>query len=130
MCVFAIYYSYLVLKPVLSFSNAQLFVSHFKFSLLFLQTFYSWLFHIFIRSFHLKFLECMSLLFIISGAARSCPAVCNPMDWAHHTSLFMGFSRQEHWTGLPFPSLGDLPHPATEPPFPVSPALAGRFFTN
>ena len=27
----------------------------------------------------------------------------------------MGFSRQEYWSGLPFPSPGDLPHPGTEP---------------
>ena len=32
----------------------------------------------------------------------------------------MGFSRQEHWSGLPFPSPGDLPDPENEP---VSPAL-------
>ena len=38
----------------------------------------------------------------------------------------MGFPRQEYWSVLPFPSPGDLPHPGTEP---VSPALAGRFFT-
>ena len=39
----------------------------------------------------------------------------------------MGFSRQEYWSGLPFPPPGDLPDPGTEP---VSPALAGRFFTT
>ena len=50
MCVFEIYYSYLVLKPVLSFFNVQFFVSQFLFSLLFLQTFYTCLFHVFIRS--------------------------------------------------------------------------------
>ena len=38
----------------------------------------------------------------------------------------MGFSRQEHWNGLPFPSPGDLPDPGIEP---VAPALAGGFFT-
>ena len=38
----------------------------------------------------------------------------------------MGSSRQEYWSGLPFPSPGDLPHPETEA---VSPALAGGFFT-
>ena len=37
----------------------------------------------------------------------------------------MGLSWQEYWNGLPFPSLGDLPDPGTEP---ASPALAGRFF--
>ena len=39
----------------------------------------------------------------------------------------MQFPRQEHWSGLPFPSPGDLPHPGFKPPFPV---LAGRFFTT
>ena len=39
----------------------------------------------------------------------------------------MGFSRQEHWSGLPFPSPGDLPDPGMEP---ASPALAGGFFTT
>ena len=37
------------------------------------------------------------------------------------------FSRQEYWSGLPFPSLGDLPDPGIEP---MSPALAGGFFTS
>ena len=39
----------------------------------------------------------------------------------------MGFPRQEHWSGLPFPSPGDLPHPVTEL---ESPALAGGFFAT
>ena len=38
----------------------------------------------------------------------------------------MGFSRQEYWIALPFPSLGDLPDPGIKP---NSPALAGGFFT-
>ena len=37
----------------------------------------------------------------------------------------MGFSRQEYWSGLPFPSPGDIPNPEIEP---GKPALAGRFF--
>ena len=40
--------------------------------------------------------------------------------------LSMGFSRQDYWSGLPFPSLGDLPDSEIEP---ESLALAGRFFT-
>ena len=35
----------------------------------------------------------------------------------------MGFPRQEYWSGLPFPSPGDLPDPGIEPMSPVSPAL-------
>ena len=44
--------------------------------------------------------------------------------------LSVGFSRQEHLSGLPCPLSGDLPSPGTEPESPVSPALAGRFFTT
>ena len=43
--------------------------------------------------------------------------------------LSMGFSRQEYWSGLPFPPLGDLPNPGIESLSLASPALAGRFFT-
>jgi len=42
----------------------------------------------------------------------------------------MGFFRQEYWSGLSFPSSEDLPDPGIEPMPPVSPALAGRFFTT
>ena len=38
----------------------------------------------------------------------------------------MGFSRQEHWSWLPFPPAGDLPDPGIKP---KCPALAGGFFT-
>ena len=48
----------------------------------------------------------------------------------HQAPLSMGFSQQEHWSGWPFPSPGDLPHPGTEPTSPVSPALVGGFFTT
>ena len=49
-----------------------------------------------------------------------------PWTVAYQAPLPMGFSRQEYWSGLPFPSLGDLLDPGIEP---VSPAMAGRFFT-
>ena len=48
-----------------------------------------------------------------------------PWTVAHQASLSMGFPKQEHWSGLPFPSPGDLTDPGIEP---ASPALAGRFF--
>ena len=50
-----------------------------------------------------------------------------PQTVARQAPLSMGFPRQEYWSGLPFPSLEDLPNPGTEP---VSPALADRFFTT
>ena len=45
---------------------------------------------------------------------------------ARQAPLSMGFPRQEHWSGLPFPSPRHLPHPGIEL---ESPALAGGFFT-
>ena len=42
--------------------------------------------------------------------------------------LSMGFSKQEYWRGLPFPSPGDPPNPGVEPRSPASSALAGEFF--
>ena len=61
--------------------------------------------------------------------AKSCPALCDPMDVAHQTPLSMGFPRQEYWSGLPFPPPGDLPHPGIKPESPALPSLPGRFFT-
>ena len=46
---------------------------------------------------------------------------------ARHAPLSMGFSRQEYWSGLPFPSPGELLAPGIEPTPLMSPALAGRF---
>ena len=53
-----------------------------------------------------------------------------PWTVARQTPLSMGLSRQECWSGLPFPSPGDLPHPGNEPVSPKSAALAGEFFTT
>ena len=49
---------------------------------------------------------------------------------AHQAPLSMRFSRQEYWCGLPVPPSRDLPDPGIESAFPMSPALAGRFFTT
>ena len=35
---------------------------------------------------------------------QSCPTLCDPIDRSHNTPPSLGFSRQEHWSGLPFPS--------------------------
>ena len=48
---------------------------------------------------------------------------------AHQALLSMGFSQQEYWSGLPFPTPGDLPHPEIEPASLASPVLGGRFVT-
>ena len=62
-----------------------------------------------------------------SSVIQSCPTLCDPMDCRPQAPLSMGFPRQEYWSGLPFLSPGDLPHPGIEP---RSPALAGGFFTT
>ena len=51
-----------------------------------------------------------------SEVAQSCPTLCDPMDSGlHQAPPSMGFSRQEYWSGLPFPSPGNLPDPGIEP---------------
>ena len=50
-----------------------------------------------------------------------------PWTAAHQAPLSMGFSRQEHWSGLPFPSPGDLPDPGIEP---RSPTLEAEALTS
>ena len=56
----------------------------------------------------------------LCSVTQLCPTLCNPMAVAHQAPLSMGFSRLEHWSGLPCPSLWDLPNPGIEP---RSPAL-------
>ena len=58
--------------------------------------------------------------------AKLCPTLATPWTVAHRAPLSMGFPGQEYWSGLPFPSPGDLPDPGAKP---ESPALACRFFT-
>ena len=50
-----------------------------------------------------------------SEVTQSCPTLCDPMDSSlHQAPLSMGFSRQEYWNGLPFPSLENLSNPGSE----------------
>ena len=51
--------------------------------------------------------------------AKSCPILATPWTAACQAPLPMGFSRQEYWSGLPFPSPGDLPDPGIEPRYPL-----------
>ena len=64
---------------------------------------------------------CVSLLFSCSVMSDS---FVTPWTAARQAPLSVGFSRQEYWRGLPFPSPGDLPNPGIEPVFP---ALVGGF---
>ena len=59
--------------------------------------------------------------------APSCPTLSTPWTIAHQAPLSLEFSRQAYWSGLSFPTSGHLPNPGIEP---VSPALAGGFFTT
>ena len=59
-----------------------------------------------------------------------CPTFCGPWIVAHQAPLSMALSRQEYWSGLPSPTVGDLPDPGIQPTSLASPALAGRFITN
>ena len=72
--------------------------------------------------------SCMRLVF---GLVLSCVRFfVTPWTVAHQAPLSMGFSRQDYWSGLPFPSPGDLPSPGVKPISLVSPALEGGFFTT
>ena len=53
---------------------------------------------------------------------KSCLTLATPWTVACQAPLSMGFSRQEYWSGLPFPSPRDLPNPGL--------LYSGRFFTN
>ena len=63
----------------------------------------------------------------VGSVTKLCLTLCDPMDYSLPGLSVHGISRQEYCSGLPFPSPGDLPNPETEP---VSPALAGGFFTT
>ena len=51
--------------------------------------------------------------------ARSCPTLCALWTVARQAPLSVEFSRQRYWSGLPFPSLGNLPDPGIEPRSPT-----------
>ena len=55
------------------------------------------------------------------------PLFMTPWTVAYHAPPSMGFSRQEYWGGLPFPSLKDLPDPGIEPRSPALQAAALPF---
>ena len=66
---------------------------------------------------------------VVSYALRPC-GLYSLLGFSVHGRIPDKNSRQEHWSGLPFPPAGDLPDPGTEPASLTSPALAGGFFTT
>ena len=44
------------------------------------------------------------MLYAAAKSLQSCLTLCDPIEAAHQAPLSLGFSRQEHWSGLPFPS--------------------------
>ena len=73
---------------------------------------------------HLKLTQyCKSIICVLSHVQL----FATPGTAAHNVSLSMGFPRQKYWSGLPLPSLRDLPNPETKL---ASSALAGRFLAT
>ena len=63
----------------------------------------------------------LTFLLLVGGlVTQLCPTLVTPWTVARQAPLSVGFSRQEYWSGLPFPSPGDLPDPGIKP---RSPAL-------
>ena len=83
---------------------------------------------------------CVSVCVCVSVSVYVCTCVwavlsrvlpfAAPWTVVYQAPLPMEFSRQEYWSGLLFPTSGDLPNPGIEPMSLVSPASAGRFFTT
>ena len=54
-----------------------------------------------------KICNIVNIIVLLAAAAKSlqsCPTLCDPIDGSPPGSTVLGFSRQEHWSGLPFPS--------------------------
>ena len=82
---------------------------------------------------------CACMCVCVYVCAQSCACACmyvpsrvrlfvTPWTVARQAPPSMGFSRQEYWSGLPFPSPGGLPDPGLEPA--LAPALTSGFFTT
>ena len=84
----------------------------------------------------------MKIYYTLTFSTRVCVLSCSsrvqlfatPWAVACEAPLSIGFSKQEHWTGLPCPPPGDLPTPGIEPGSPAwqagFPCIVGRIFTD
>ena len=70
------------------------------------------------------------IYFYYLTSAQSCPTFCDPVDCSPLDSSIHGIFQAKYWSGLPFPTPGDVSDPGIEALPPVSPALTGRFFTT
>ena len=61
---------------------------------------------------------------------QSCSTPCNPVDCSLPGPSVHEPSQARNWSWLPFPPPADLPDPGIKPLSPVSPGLAGGFFTT
>ena len=72
----------------------------------------------------------MAKYICVCSVAHSCLIHCDFMDCSPPGSSVHGISQAAYWSGLPCPTLEDLPDQRIEPAFPVSSAQAGGFFTT
>ena len=71
-----------------------------------------------------------SCITFVAFQLLSCPILLSPHGLQPARLLCPQDLPARIWSGVPFPSPRDLPNPRTEPAFPMSPALAGAFFTT
>ena len=79
---------------------------------------------------HLRVTSVSTFTFLACGGglvAKLCPTLATPWTVACQAPLPVGFSRHEYWSGLPFPSPGDLPNPGIKP---RSPALTQDIYSR
>ena len=95
-----------------------------------------WKIGIFSKTYKLMLLICflrmLAMLRFACVQAQSCRLFTTPRTVAHQAPLFIGFSRQEHWSRLPFPLPGGLSDPEIKPVLVLlaASALVGGFFTT
>ena len=80
-----------------------------------------------LNSLRMDWLDIVYIKFVKVKLLSRVRLLATPRTVAHQALPSMGFSRQEYWSGLPFPSLGDLPEPGIEP---RSPSLQADALTS
>ena len=73
---------------------------------------------------------CVYVYVCVCSVTQACLTLCNPMDSSLIGSSVNGIFRQEYWSGLSWPTPGNLPTSGIKPMSLEFLALAGRFFTT